>query len=277
MKQLCSVILILLCFIFLLACANANAGSGSDPQSDTGETIAPIQNDDPSDATDADKTTQPSITDEDLTASPDTTDADETTQPNITDEPVTASPDTTDADETTQPNITDESVTASPVTLAPDETIPPQSVDSTDRSMLLLEESNKLYSSFEKDPEDASKLVYPDDYAGTYDGDDGYLHIMLTSLDNIDHYKAIVDPSLVQFHTVKYSFNQLFKVIDPLEEKMQEYNLLYPPYVKSGANIVTIQTYSSDMVDDIKAFLDAESIDPDLYEIVIYENGVISQ
>lgn len=235
MKQLYLIILILLCFIFVLGCVNVTDNPNNETQPNSGETIAPIQNDAPSD--------------------------------------------TTDADKTTQPNITDEPVTASPVTLAPDETIPPQSVDTTDRSMLLLEEINKLYSSFEKDPEDARKYVYPNDYAGMYDGDDGYLHIMLTSLDNIDHYKAIVDPSLVQFHTVKYSFNQLCKVMDSLEEKMQEYKLLYPPDVKSGANIVTIQTYSEDMVDDIKAFLDAESIDPDLYEIVIYEavNGVIPQ
>lgn len=233
MKRLYSVILILLCFIFLLACANANAGSASGTQPDTGETTVPIQNDNPSDTTVADKTTQPSGA--------------------------------------------DDIETASPVTLGPDETIPPQSIDSTDRSISML--VNKLYSSFEKDPEDARKFVYPDDYAGSYDGDDGYLHIMLTSLDNVDHYKAIIDPSLVQFHTVKFSFNQLCKVMDALEEKLQEYKLLYPPYVTNGDNIVTIQTYSEDMVDDIKAFLDAKSIDSDLYKIIIYKavNGIIPQ
>ena len=245
MKQLYLIILILLCFIFVLGCVNVTDNPNNETQPNSGETTEPIQNDDPSDTTVADETKQSS--------------------------------ETSDTDKAIQPDETDDTETASPVTLAPDETIPPQPIDPADRTILLLEESNKLYNSFEKDPKDPSKVVYPDDYAGSGVGDDGYLNIMLTSLDNVDYYKAIVDPSLIRFHVVKNSLNQLVKIIDAVEPKMQEFKLLYPPHIND--NIIDIETYSEDMIDDIKAFLDAESIDPDLYEIIIYEavNGVIPQ
>ena len=261
MKHLYLIILILLCFIFVLGCVDATSAPNNDTQPNSGETTAPIQNDNPSDTTVADKTTQP--------------DTGETTAPIQNDNPS----DSTVAEETTQPDETDDIETASPVTLGPDETIPPYTPeDPTDRSMLLLEESNKLYSSFEKDPKDASKVIFPDDYAGNYIGNDGYLHIMVTSSsDDVDYYTAIVDPSLVRFHTVKYSLNQLLKVSDLIEPKMIEFKLVYPPHISEGANIMNIITYSPDMVDDINALLASASIDPGTYVITVYDNDVIPQ
>jgi|GEM_PF-6567107 len=182
--------------------------------------------------------------------------------------------DTTVADETGEPSDTaDDIETAEPVpSPPPDETLP-YSPDPSDRTALIREEANKLTSNFERDAD--NEIIYPDDYAGSYVGDDGYLHIMVTSsTDDVDYYTAIVDPSIVRFHTVKYSINQLIKVCDLLDPKMTEFKLVNPAHITED-NKVKIVTSSSDMVDDITAFLDAANVDPDTYEITVYTHSII--
>lgn len=255
MKQLYIIISILLCFIFVLGCADVTSGpnNGTQPNSDD-TTGGSLQADDPADTTVADETGKPDET---------TGDA-ETGEPN----------DTAGDVETGEPSDTaDDIETAEPVpSPPPDETLP-YSPDPSDRTALIREEDNKLISSFERDSD--NEIIYPDDYAGTYDGDDGYLHIMVTSsTDDVDYYTAIVDPSIVRFHTVKYSLNQLIKVCDLLDPKMTEFKLVNPAHTTED-NKVKIVTSSSDMVDDITAFLDEADIDPDTYEITVYTHSII--
>ena len=255
MKQLYIIISILLCFIFLLGCADVTSGPNNDTQPNSDETTGgSLQADDPADTTVADEPDEPD----------ETIDNAETDEPN----------DTIGNTETGEPSDTaDDIETAEPVpSPPPDETLP-YSPDPSDRTALIREEDNKLISSFERDAD--NEIIYPDDYAGSYVGDDGYLHIMVTSsTDDVDYYTAIVDPSIVRFHTVKYSIDQLIKVCDLLDPKMTEFKLVNPAHITED-NKVKIVTSSSDMVDDITAFLDAATVDPDTYEITVYTHSII--
>ena len=57
-----------------------------------------------------------------------------------------------------------------------------------------------------------SEMIIPKNYAGQVYGDDGYLHIYVTSLDNTKFYTDIIDGSIIQFDLVEFSLKYLESV-----------------------------------------------------------------
>ncbi len=90
---------------------------------------------------------------------------------------------------------------------------------------LLLQEDainayNALYSTFEID--ESYNYVFPDDYAGEYISDDYKLVVQLTT-DDYSYYEAILsDYDCVEFRTVEFSYNQLYKLADEIRCSVSE-------------------------------------------------------
>lgn len=130
-------------------------------------------------------------------------------------------------------------------------------------------ESDKLYSTFERDPEDPNKILYPDDFGGSFLGEDGYLHVNITiPIEKASHYTDIVDPSVVHFYTVEFSYSQLMEIYDFIRPHMPEYKISSVG-VATRYNKVQITTTSEEYKDNIVAFLSASSIPENSYEITV--------
>ena len=130
----------------------------------------------------------------------------------------------------------------------------------------------------------------PKDYAGSYqdykDKDDPHLHVLVTSLDNIDYYKGIVDESVTLFHVVDFSLWDLLEVQHFLNNEVRIALQSSGIYVGGLATIdyennkVIISTAKgSDYDEMIVALLKEASIDENCYEIVKHEIevGIIPQ
>ncbi len=91
-------------------------------------------------------------------------------------------------------------------------------------------------------------ISYPADYAGAYYGNDGYLHINITSSpDNIDFYTDIVDASITRFHIVDYPYTYLMGIHDILKPYMEEYGI-YEISTIQADNKTYVYTDASDHV-----------------------------
>lgn len=138
---------------------------------------------------------------------------------------------------------------------------------------LILQEYEKLMDSFSTesilDSEAVTNVIYPYDYAGAYYGDDGLLHICITSSeDRVDFYTGIVDKSLTCFDYVNYSFEYLSSIHDLLKSNMISFDV-YDISTIQADNKVYIYTSDSKSVETIKSFLNGKSIDDESFEIIV--------
>ncbi len=104
--------------------------------------------------------------------------------------------------------------------------------------MLLQEDAlnayNTLYSTFEID--ENYNYVLPDDYAGEYINDDYKLVIQLTT-DDYSYYETILsDYDCVEFRTVDFSYNELYKLADETRNSISA-NMDEMIYASSGVNV----------------------------------------
>lgn len=69
---------------------------------------------------------------------------------------------------------------------------------------------------------------FPSDYAGAYYGDDGYLHVNITSSENDipELYSNMLDISFIRFHQVKYSYMYLLNIQNLLRASMTELGIV---------------------------------------------------
>lgn len=84
-----------------------------------------------------------------------------------------------------------------------------------------VEANEILLSSFD---DDGTTVLYPDDYAGDYIGDDNMLHVLVTSDVSIDMYRTILEEyaSCVLFEVVDNSFNDLMMLSEEIVEALPE-------------------------------------------------------
>ena len=146
-------------------------------------------------------------------------------------------------------------------------------------SIIILKEYEKLINSFTNeikgDSETVYDIEYPYDYAGAYYGDDGYLHICLTSSDSrITFYTGIVDESLSRFDFVNYTFDYLMSIHNVLKPNMANLGI-YDISTIQADNKVYIYVSNSIHIEDIESLLDAVSVNKTSYEIIINEGYTI--
>lgn len=104
--------------------------------------------------------------------------------------------------------------------------------------MLLQEDAlnayNTLYSTFKID--ENYNYVLPDNYAGEYINDDYKLVIQLTT-DDYSYYETILsDYDCVEFRTVDFSYNELYKLADETRNSISA-NMDEMIYASSGVNV----------------------------------------
>lgn len=119
------------------------------------------------------------------------------------------------------------------------------------------------------------EIQYPADFAGSYLGEDGYLHINVTSsTDDVSAYTAIVDASLVRFHTVAFSYAYLQNVHQLCIPLMRECDI-YEISVSEQDNKVYVYTNSDTGADAVTDYLNEKDIAPDSYRVIVEENSVV--
>ena len=114
---------------------------------------------------------------------------------------------------------------------------------------------------------------YPPDYASHYYGEDGYIHLNLTSMDNINFYTDLIDESVFKIELVKFNHQYLDNVYSAIKKYGGEYGI-YSIGIHLRENKVHISTSSSKDVDIIKNIL--SSFDENSYEIEI-GGGIMPQ
>ena len=137
------------------------------------------------------------------------------------------------------------------------------------RNNAISEQFRRIHSIFPIDPENPSDYLYPDDFGGTYRGDDGYLHVNITiPIDEASHYTSLVDPDIVRFHTVKFSYTYLKEAYDIIRPHMLELGIFACGVMKSD-NKVSLKIASEESIPGITAFLSSASIPEDCCEIIL--------
>ncbi len=146
----------------------------------------------------------------------------------------------------------------------------------------VLSEYEKLIGSYTNIAIDAlssekstKSVQYPSDYAGAYYGDDGYLHINITSsLDKIDKYTDIVDSEVTKFHVVDFTYDYLLGIHDVIKPYMETYCIFEVSTIQA-ANKTYIYTSNSYYIDEIASLLSNNLIIPESYEIITEENKIV--
>lgn len=157
------------------------------------------------------------------------------------------------------------------------------SAPQTPEPSIVLEEYEKLIASYVNETAvtdyrttttSQPSISYPADYAGAYYGDDGYLHINITSsLDNVDFYTDIVNESVTRFHIVDYTYTYLKSIHEILKPYMEDFDI-YEISTLQADNRTYIYTCSSDHVVGIESVLANASVDPGSFDIIVEENSI---
>ena len=111
-----------------------------------------------------------------------------------------------------------------------------------------------------------SEMIIPQNYAGQVYGEDGYLHICVTSLDNTKFYTDIIDGSIIQFDLFEFSLNYLESAKAKLIPLLASEYGIYSVGIQQKINKISISTSNRDHIDDIAAVL--SEFDKNSYEII---------
>lgn len=192
---------------------------------------------------------------------------------------------TDDKVETTVPDT--EPFTAEPVTEKPDDK-QNHETDSADTTTIVeSDDPNGKTSDNSFDPGSHSIYVmnegmklsqtigdnYPLDYGGQYYGEDGYIHVNVTSTDNIKYYTDIIDESVVKFDIVEFNRQYINTVYSAIKEIGGKYGI-YSIGIHVRDNKVHVSTSSSEFINEIKNAL--SSFDDKSYVIEV-GGGIIPQ
>ena len=137
------------------------------------------------------------------------------------------------------------------------------------------EQFGKLHSIFPIDPENPNDYLYPDDFGGTYRGDDGFLHVNITiPISEASHYTSLVDPTVVRFHTVKFSYTYLKEAYNIIRPHMNEYGIMSIGVMKRD-NSIEINISSKENAQRLTDFLNSVSIEADCCNIIVAGDATI--
>lgn len=137
------------------------------------------------------------------------------------------------------------------------------------------EQIGKLHSIFPIDPENPNDYLYPDDFGGTYRGDDGFLHVNITiPISEASHYTSLVDPTVVRFHTVKFSYTYLKEAYNIIRPHMNEYGIMKIGVMKRD-NSIEIKISSKENAQRLTDFLNSVSIEADCCNIIVAGDAAI--
>ena len=127
-------------------------------------------------------------------------------------------------------------------------------------------QSRLLYAAFGYD-EDGNPL-YPEEFSGTYYGEDELLHILIVNGTEPGCYDHIVDANYVQYETARNSLNALCALKASLWEAVETLGFRGIS-INQKANVVVLDIPDAECIDPLAAALDQRGIDREMYTIEV--------
>ncbi len=134
------------------------------------------------------------------------------------------------------------------------------------------EQSRLLQATFARD--ETGKIIYPEEFAGTFIGDDDRLHILIVDAEP-GCYNHIVNARYVRYASATYSLNTLLAVQADIwadAEAIMEENhtpLLNGIGIDTESNCLDISVPTESLIDPLVSYLKEKGIPEDMYQIEV--------